>query len=147
MKPLVLICLGLIGILIFFFVSGKQSNKINKIGLSKANLIFSGIVTDVDEVQGYNGYGIIKMKIISSNIKEYDPRDSIEFYYCLIKHGRAEVYGHAFTNMIGDTLNIDTQKRLMSIGSKGNESDEGSISINPDKNYYQYIRNKSEFKK
>ena len=74
----------------------------------------TGIVTDVDEVKGFNAYGIITVRILKTNITEYDPRDTMEFYYCIIRDSIAEIYDHAFRNMIGDTINIDTKKELQS---------------------------------
>ena len=104
MKRAAFIVLGFILICIFFFLTIKQKNKVDKFGLEDVNLNFSGIVTDIHEVNGYNGYGIITLNIISSNVKEYDPRNSIEFYYCIIKHGVAEVYGHTSNRMLGRTM-------------------------------------------
>jgi hypothetical protein len=99
------------------------------------NLKLSGIVVDVDEVKGFNAYGIITVHILRTNFTEYDPRGSVEFYYCVIKDSIAELYDHAFKSIVGDTLNIDTQRELQSWGSNWNEKDAGTIHVNADQSY------------
>ncbi len=137
---------GIIGIFICFFLIDKKEEKINKIVLENLNLRLTGVVMNVDEVKGFNGCGIITVHILTTNITEYDPRDTVEFYYCVIKDSIAEIYDHAFKNMIGDTINIDTQRKLQSWGSKWNESNAGSIGINPNSSYYDYLRKNTRFK-
>ena len=46
-----------------------------------------------NELQGYHGRGIIRVNILESNINEYDPRDKQSNYFCIIKNGKAEIYG------------------------------------------------------
>ena len=147
MKRILSVLFALIIISVFIYIINSRDEEINKVGLEDLNLKFSGIVTEVEESNSYNGYGIIRMKILSSNIAVYDPRDTLKFYYCVIKNNIAEVYGHAYSRMIGDTLNVDTHEKIMSSGSIGNEHNVGSIRINSQEEYYQFIQEKTKFKR
>lgn len=144
MKRLKWVLCGIIWIGYFFYADSVESNQLAA-ELEKSNLVFSGVVTNIKEVNGYNGYGIITLRILNSNTQVYDPRDAVKYYYCIIKNDVAEVYDHAFARMIRDTLNINTSKRIMSIGSRGNEKEEGSIHINPNEGYFNYISQNSIF--
>ncbi len=128
----------------FFYSQNKRQNEIDKVGLQDLNLQLTGVVENVDNGANYHGYGIIRLRIINSNIQEYDPRTKQEFYFCVIKNGMAEIYEHTFVSKV-DTVTIDTKKKLMSYIENG-KREIGSISINADENYYNYIRQKTIFK-
>jgi len=145
MRQVVIIILFLIGGYFFIKRENERGNEIFERGLEEPGLLFSGIITGIEEVNGYNGYGIITIEILNSNVNEYDPRDTVDYYYCIIKGKIAELYDHTTGILIGDTLNVDTKKRLISTGKKGNEHDEGSIRINSSANYYKYIKQHTGF--
>lgn len=141
-----LLVFGFIGIGIFFYISNKRDQAVNRESLEKLNLKLQGIVVNVDEVKGYSGYGIITVRVLKTNIKNYDPRGKVDYYYCVIKDSIAEIYDHAFMRMLGDTLNINTHKRLWSWGSKWNRNNQGSIHVNHSLQYYNYIRAHTRFR-
>jgi hypothetical protein len=101
-----------------------------------------GVVDSVDYANNghYHGYGIILLKIIRSNIQEYDPSTTQKFYYCLIKNGEVEIYDHASQTFKGDTLTIDTKSKIKSWIRNGKKEEQGSISINTNDDYNNYIR-------
>ena len=144
MRKLPLILIAIVLFSWFFYSQNKRQEEIDKIGLEDLNLQLIGVVDSVDNGDNYHGYGIIRLRVISSNIQEYHPRWKQEFYFCIIKNGKAEIYEHTFVSKV-DTVTIDTKKKLMSYIKNGKRV-VGSISINADKSYYNYISRKTIFK-
>jgi hypothetical protein len=141
-----LFAIGVFIVMTWFFMGGSREKEINRKGLQDLNLKLQGVVTHISRVNDYNGYGIITVRVLKTNITIYDPRGKLQFYFCVIKDGIAEIYSHAFLEMMGDTINIDTKRKLDSWGSKWNKETEGSIHINPNEDYYRYIRQNTVFK-
>jgi len=113
---------------------------IEKASLKDMNLHLIGVVDSVKKLNGYSGTGVISIKVLSSNIKYYDPRDSFRYYYCIIKNGYAEVYGgHASHCDVGDTLENNTDKELISWKNRGKKDQEYTIWINTNNRFYDYI--------
>jgi hypothetical protein len=146
MRKIILIIVFLVGGIIFLKLNFQQQKKIDKDFLEDINLQLLGVVDTVDKGNHYHGYGIIRLKVISSNIQEYDPRHKQEFYFCIIKNGIAEVYDHTSATYKQDTLFYDTKLKIGGFLKNGKKEEVGSISINTDKNYYNYIREHTIFK-
>jgi len=144
MRVIVLILVFIIGGIIFISLENKRQNKIDRVCLEDLNLQLVGVVDTIEEGRNYHGYGIIRVKIINSNIQEYDPRSQQEFYFCIIKNGIAEIYTHTFVTKV-DTITINTKGKIISYIKNGRK-EEGSISINANKDYYNYIKQKTIFK-
>jgi len=144
MRVIVLILVFIIGGIIFISLENKRQNKIDRVCLEDLNLQLVGVVDTLEEGRNYHGYGIIRVKIINSNIQEYDPRSQQEFYFCIIKNGIAEIYTHTFVTKV-DTITINTKGKIISYIKNGRK-EEGSISINVNKDYYNYIKQKTIFK-
>lgn len=144
MRKIILIIVFVVGGIIFLKLNFQQQKQIDKDFLEDLNLQLIGVVDTVDKGNHYHGYGIIRLKVISSNIQEYDQRLKQEFYFCIIKNEMAEIYEHAFISKV-DTVRIDTRKKMIYYVEDGKEQ-AGSISINADKNYYNYIREHTIFK-
>lgn len=115
-------------------------------GIEDLELI--GTMHSIQEVhnkwQGYGGIGIIRINIIESNINEYDPREKQANYYCIIKDGKAEIYGWWPADVRkGDTLKLDVRKRTMIYPKE----DGGNFEINdiwiPAVGFFKYIKKKS----
>ncbi len=144
MRVFFVILVFIIGGIIFISLENKRQNKIDKDCLEDLNLQLVGVVDTIDEGRNYHGYGIIRVKIIYSNIQEYDPRTQHEFYFCIIKNGFAEIYTHTFVTKV-DTITINTKRKIISY-TKNGKKEEGSISINANQDYYNYIKQKTIFK-
>ena len=144
MRVIVLILVFIIGGIIFISLENKRQNKIDRVCLEDLNLQLVGVVDTLEEGRNYHGYGIIRVKIINSNIQEYDPRSQQEFYFCIIKNGIAEIYTHTFVTKV-DTITINTKGKIISYIKNGRK-EQGSISINANKDYYNYIKQKTIFK-
>lgn len=145
MKKLVFIPFA---ILFFYWAirfENKKQSEIDKIGLEDLNLQLTGLVDTVIEGSNYHGFGIIRLKIISSNITEYDPRSKKAYYYCVIKNGIAEIYDHTFISKV-DTVFIDTKNRTMIYTEDGKKVINSSITINANDDYYQFIRRRTIFR-
>lgn len=126
---------------ITFYIDSLDKNKVHKTAFEDLKLHLTGVVYDIDPVENgyYHGFGIIRVKIICSDIKEYDQSQSKNYFYCTIKDGRAEIYDHPGQIFIGDTLSINTQKGIMSVTRKGIVVAKGDISICSIDGYYEYI--------
>lgn len=141
---LIMVIIFTIGAVIFLYTENKKKEQIDKVGLDDLNLQLVGIVDSIDNGKNYHGYGIVRLKIIESNVQDYDPRSSQKFYFCVIKNGIAEIYTHTFIDKI-DTVKINTKDRTIATKKNG-RFDTGSISIYADKDYYNYIKQKTVFK-
>lgn len=78
------------------------------------NLEMTGVLkNDPDCPNGYNGFCVLTIDVIKSNISEYDPRNKLPAYYCIIKGRQAEVYqSMASDYKKGDTVVISTKDRI-----------------------------------
>ena len=127
----------------------KKENEINKVGLEDLNLKLTGVVVSVDYGDNFNGCGIIRLRVINSNIQEYDPRGKLKYYFCVIKKGMAEIYTGVpppFYNIIGDTMIFDTRAKMGGYLKNGEKANYGSISIYNHDSYYEYIQKHTIFK-
>ena len=124
----------------------QKEKEIDKIGLEDLNLKLTGVVVSVDYGDNFHSYGIIRLKVINSNIQEYDPRGKLQYYFCVIKNGMAEIYYHTpVSNTIGDTMQFDTGIKMGGFIKNG-KPDYGDISIYGDDSYYEYIQKHTIFK-
>ena len=80
MKPIYSVLLGIAIIIVFFCMTQRFENKINKLGLVDENIKLTGIIVDLDSIKGYSGYGIITLGILKTNIDEYDPRRKLRYF-------------------------------------------------------------------
>ena len=112
MKSVTLIIVFVLGGLVFLNLNITKQKEIDKVCLEDLNLQLVGLIDTIDEGNNYHGYGIIRLKIISSNIKDYDPRSKQEYYFCIIKNGMAEIYDHTPTKLKQDTLIYNTKLKL-----------------------------------
>ena len=123
------------------FPLDREQKKIEKIGLTELGLKLVGVVTDVDKIEGYNGFGFMKLKILSTNIINYDPRNKLEFYYCIIKDSIAKIYDSNINEcFVNDTIEIDTKKATISWKNIDRYEQIFTISINADPRYWEYIK-------
>ena len=81
----------LIGVVLFIIVLNR-SFKAESLGenyLDDFKLDFSGIVSGKKEITSNSG--LLFLKSVSEAKVDYDPRDSLEYYCCVIKGGKAEI--------------------------------------------------------
>ena len=93
----------------------------------------------------YHGTGIIRLKILNSNIHSYDPRGRQKVYYCIIKEGKAEIYTGLFAVVgyqptIGDTILLNIKKRNLLVIKQGDTVHKFGTSIHPYTPFYEYIK-------
>ena len=141
MKRIILILLiGIVIITGFFYLINRSEVNLNKSGLEDLDLKLRGVVYKIDKVSGFNGSGIANLKIINSNVRNYDPRPTDSYYYCIIKNGEAEIYdSHVRFMSIGDTIEIDTKNKTILYKNMG-VYEKGNIFINTDDRFYNYIK-------
>lgn len=132
----------------FIYMNSRRTSVANKEALEDLNLNLTGVVESVENGNGFHGYGIVRLKVIESNISDYDPRGTRKYFFCVIKNGMAEIYDHASTGntYIGDTLVYHTKEKINGIIRNGKLYEEGSISVSTEDNYYQFVRQKTIFK-
>jgi hypothetical protein len=99
-------------------INKENNNKIEKNwdDLSDINLKMKGVVYFVNNKigNGYHGRGIVRINLIESNLKSYDPRNKQLNYYCIVNNGKAELYdNHVSYAEIGDTIEINTNEKTI----------------------------------
>jgi len=138
-KNIIALFVGII-VLLFVYFSKEGKSVVNREALEDLNLQLTGVVRRTDDPGNFNGTGIAGLKIISSNIENYDPRGKQEYYYCIIKNGEAEIYdSHVNFMSLGDTVVIDTKNRVIKYKSNNKEV-EGNIFVNTSERFYDYIK-------
>lgn len=129
----------------YYIVEGDLEivSKRNFKGIENLQLI--GTINSVQEVhnkwQGYGGIGIIWIDIVESNINDYDPREKQANYYCIIKNGKAEIYGWWPSDVKkGDTLLLDVRNRTMIYPAENGSDFEIKDFWIPYVNFFKYIK-------
>jgi len=124
----------------FFYSIAKKASD-NKTYFNDLNLKLKGEVLAVDAPTGYNGFGILKVKIVASTINDYDPREKIKNYYCIIKNGIAEIYQSGIYECeIGDIVTVDTKKREFTIYKKDGKNLIQYITLYTNEFFYKYLQ-------
>jgi hypothetical protein len=107
-----------LAILFLFFViiyfklisnSSKENNtRINNY-LEKLNLEFTGIVTDKKDLE-HNVYRIF-LDIRKSNVESYYPKDTLNYYLCIIRGAKGElVVSNPNDFLEGDSVIVSSKK-------------------------------------
>lgn len=129
---------------IFTIYNVRRDRKNERKYFEDLNLKLTGIVELVDLSYIPNGVGVVDVKIIESNKDFYDPRSNHEYYYCLIKNNKAEFYQQAlYECAIGDTIKVDTRKRIFIIQNGAKRIKEDIVLMKYDK-FFDYVRNKHQ---
>lgn len=108
------------------------------------NLILTGEVYEVlDKIGNYHGMGIVRLNVVNSNIKNYDPRDFQANYYCIIKQGKAELYVKGVSDIKpNDTVYINiSEKKSFVFNSRRNYRRPLSFIVYP-RRFFDLIRRK-----
>lgn len=124
----------------FFYDVAKTAND-DKIYFNDLNLNLKGEVLAIDIPDNYNGFGIVRVKILASNINDYDPIGKIKNYYCIIKNGIAEIYQLGIHECeIGDIVIVDTKKREFTIYKKDGSTLIRDMVLYTNEFFYKYLQ-------
>lgn len=106
------------------------------------DLELTGVVQYVDAPSSSNNFGIVGVEVLSTNKLHVDQRDSLQYYYCLVKNGKAELYQSAVSSIRkGDTLKVDAPNRLLSIRhTNGKEPDTTSLELYDNDFFWKYVK-------
>ncbi|HEV7780854.1 MAG TPA: hypothetical protein VGO58_06290 [Chitinophagaceae bacterium] len=128
-KVFLILCITAIA---YFFFADKQKKEKNSLDdLEKMDLVLTGKVVTVYELPSSNGFGVVRVDVIKSNITYYDPRSDYENYYCLIKNNMAELYQQGVQNCYkGDTIEVNARKRTFAIKMNGDKVEKELILYN-----------------
>ncbi|MEQ9187507.1 MAG: L,D-transpeptidase [Cryomorphaceae bacterium] len=88
---------------------------------------FSGTVVSLHVMDGARG------KILLNHVKgeDYDPRDRLAYYSCVIRNDSAELYGGGLNFIeIGDSLRVDNSTKTMYVYRNGQEVLDYPIIVN-----------------
>lgn len=118
----------------------KESHDSNRY-FDELNLQLKGKVLSIDIPQGYNGFAIVKVKVLETNKDYYDSRKEAKNYYCVIKNGIAEIYQHGVFNCEpGDIVIVDTRRRLFTIQNSDGTNDVQGILLTTSERFFKYVK-------
>ena len=144
----IIILLPLIGSIVFYdkiFLnvdySLKEVDEDNSSGIENLKLKGEVINSQKRFNRSFHGMGILKVNIINSNFKNYDPREYQANYYCIIKNSIAEIYVKGVSDIRKeDTVYIDISKKEARVyNSKRKFKRNLSYMIYP-RSFFDYIK-------
>jgi hypothetical protein len=129
-------------VLIFLIVYNLRKNSRDSSRyFDELALHLKGEVLSVDVPNGYNGFGILKVKVLESNINNYDLRNKSDTYYCIIKNGLAEIYQLGVVECKpGDIVIVDTQKKEFTIQKRDGGKIVKDIVLYTNEFFYKYVK-------
>lgn len=105
-----------------YILECQETNTYDNKYFNDLRLNLKGEVLSVETPRSSNGFGIIRVKVLNSNVKNYDPRDRYRYFYCLIKDSIAELYQlSAKSCNPGDTVIVNTDKREFTLNRSNGE--------------------------
>ena len=130
-----------------FKCSSKESEKVDK--LLDNGIIFSGIVIDTN-VSSNGTFGIIRIKIDSSNVKEYSQLSDNYLFPYRIKDSIAEVYCYVPLHQgitLGITrLKLESNMRFIELFINDKKTIESNLFINTSERNLKYVKKHTIFK-
>jgi hypothetical protein len=133
--------LGFIFVTVSFFCILAKRASDNKKYFNDLNLHLQGEVLAADAPNGFNGFGIVSVKTLESNINYYDPRGKSKNYYCIIKNGFAEIYQLGIRECeIGDIVTVDSKKREFTIYKKDGNKLVRNLTLYTNEFFYKYLQ-------
>jgi hypothetical protein len=126
--------------LLFGYHLWKESHD-SKRYFDELDLKLKGEVLSVDIPGGYNGFAIVKVKVLETNKDYYDPRNDAKNYYCIIKNGLAEIYQLGlYECKPGDDVIVDTKRRIFTIQKPDGTNVVQDIILYTNEFFYKYIQ-------
>jgi|SRR5690554_3720382 len=148
---LVLVLIFLIVFNLFMFkddIFYRPNDNLEEVGVRNfkgiENLKLIGEIYEVlDDIGNYNSTGILRVRLIESNIKYYDPRDKQANYYCIIKNGKAEIYESELSDIKkGDIIHVNIAKGATQIYITTKEKFEKKATIIYPRRFFDFIKRK-----
>ena len=138
----VIICsVLLLGFITLFKMLKFSRDEDREKALAALNLKLTGIVEGVDKFKNHPGAGVIAVKVISSNVRYYDPRNELKYYYCIINKDHAELYDNGgFDINIGDSVKVDTKENRFYRKPPHRHWSATPLTLNTSDSFYTYIR-------
>lgn len=137
-----------VGIIIFIIaIICYECNEANKTEryFTDLNLELKGEVLGVDIPSSSNGFAIVKVKVLETSRRYYDPRKDHRYYYCIIKDGLAEIYqSSGYKCEPGDTVTLDTWKKTFRIDKKDGSHEILGIILYKNEFFYKYVKERHQ---
>lgn len=117
--------------------SKEQREYLDSLGLE-----FRGVILSMEtNIPSSNGFSIMNVSVIHSNIERYDKRGILACYYCVIEDGYAQFYpGDIRECNIGDTIEVNTSKRLFLVRKTNGEILKKEMIFYDNELFYRYVR-------
>lgn len=111
LKQLILMFGVIFSLFIMLAIIGFRNSAKDIKYYQEVNLNLSGIINEVRPLNSYgHDFGVISIKIIKSNIKNYDERKNLDRYLGVIKNNRAELVFESISSVMqGDSIVLNIQ--------------------------------------
>jgi hypothetical protein len=140
-KIFLIIAVLLVGVWIY---GGMLEHKTTEKYLNSLGLQLTGTVSYVDAPANSNGFGIIGVRAIYSNKMIVDT--AITTKYCVIRNDSAEFYQiGAGDCVVGDTIEVDTNKRIFIIGKATGEIKTEDVVVYENEFFWKYVKKHTKF--
>ena len=137
MPPIIVAILCVVAGAIFFTWQEKRTDRQL---VTDLHWKMKGVITGVYRPKNLNGFGIVKVDMLESNLEQYDIRPRTPFY-CIIKNSKAVLLQiGAGDTAVGDTVEVDTDKKRFKAYSQRHKIVK-EITINDDSRLYDYLEN------
>ena len=143
-RNLFFIVVGLVLILSFILVDTiyeRENFKNEQEFIKDIGINLHGRVIEKTEFDYGHNYGVIRLELFNSNIKNYDERENQEKHIGFIKNDKAELVFNAMKDVkIGDSITIS--KDEYKIFRLGNLVYTNSLSLGPNNSFYLEYKRK-----
>lgn len=131
--------------MVFYLVkdSDKHMKKMNK--YLDNSIIFEGQVNRI-QVSNNHAFGILELKIIQSNVKEFDQKPKNGIYPYKIRNGIAELYGTvSIERKAGDYVKVVSNEHIIYFNPQDSK-EKGSLYLLSDPNNIDFVKKNTCFK-
>jgi hypothetical protein len=98
------------------------------------------IVQYVDAPSGYNGFGIVGVKVLHSNQQNIPIKNLHNAQYCVLKEEQAEFYQYSPELCdVGDTVYVNTSTQTFLITKPNSTHIDRGILLNDDERFWKYV--------
>jgi hypothetical protein len=103
-------------------------------------LQLNGVVQYVDAPSGYNGFGIVGVKVLHSNQRGIPIKNLSIAQYCAVKEEQAEFYQYSPELCdVGDSVYVNTSTQTFLITKPNSNRIERGILLNDDERFWKYV--------